>query len=171
MTKKKEPYELKKRGRKEEVYDNADLRSHLAGVRNLNQLTSPARNIIRAKIDEIIAGDNKRKTFSSKNILFLVTVMGEISKKKVKYFIDGNPQFSEKNYGNSSVRDYKRVVTEVAIALSKLLAQGTPLRVDAPKGDEYLTGHEAFELINMVHSGKPKNELLELIKKIYPDLN
>ena len=33
MTKKKEPHELKKRGRKETVHQNHDLRSHLAGVK------------------------------------------------------------------------------------------------------------------------------------------
>ncbi|QLT99090.1 hypothetical protein HV163_08805 [Enterobacter hormaechei] len=42
MTKKKEPHELMKRGRKETVHQNNELRSHLAGVKNLNQLTSAA---------------------------------------------------------------------------------------------------------------------------------
>lgn len=33
MTKKKEPHEIKKRGRKPKEHDNAELQDHLRGVR------------------------------------------------------------------------------------------------------------------------------------------
>lgn len=70
MTKKKDPHELKKRGRKETVHKNNDLRSHLAGVKNLNQLTSASQNVIKKHIDAMTKSKGSKKGMVKKIYLY-----------------------------------------------------------------------------------------------------
>ncbi|QEM90819.1 hypothetical protein FEI17_09230 [Kosakonia radicincitans] len=165
MTKKKEPHELKKRGRKETVHDNADLRSHLAGVQHLNQLTDKAQKVIRTIVKNRSAANNSNKAYDTKDILWLITAMGNISLDKVKRTIDESPRFDQCDYSDSSVKEYKRVITEVSQGLGELLASGEPVRTDDPHGDEYFTGGEVYELRKMLDKGMKKEDFLEAVKK------
>ncbi|WET16300.1 hypothetical protein P2W49_07205 [Yersinia intermedia] len=134
MTKKKELHELKPRGRKEKVHQNNDLRSHLAGVRNLNQLTAAARKVIQDAIAELTEAKGSKKGMVRKNILFLITSLGDISLAKMKILLDESPLFDNDNYGESRVKEYKAVVTTVSKALSEMMESGIPVRVDDPRG-------------------------------------
>ncbi|EAM8585782.1 MULTISPECIES: hypothetical protein [Enterobacteriaceae] len=168
MTKKKEPHELKPRGRKEKVHQNNDLRSHLAGVKNLNQLTSAAQNVIKKHIRTLTESKGSKKGMVTKNILILLTMMGDISKDKTKSMLDSSELFEGNNYSKSRVNDYKKVLTGVSKELWGMFKDGTPIRTDDPKGGEYLTGEELYKLTHLLESNPTKKELSDLIKKIYP---
>lgn len=168
MTKKKEPHELKPRGRKEMVHKNNDLRSHLAGVKNLNQLTSAAQNVIKKHIDNMTVSKGSKKGMVKKNILFLLTMMGDISLDKTKLLLDRSEQFEGTDYSKSRVNDYKKVLTGVSKELWEMFENGTPIRTDDPRGGEYLTGEELYKLTRLLESNPTKKELSEFIKKIYP---
>ncbi|KPA08515.1 hypothetical protein [Pantoea agglomerans] len=168
MTKKKEQHELKKRGRKETVHQNNDLRSHLAGVKNLNQLTSAAQNIIKEHIDAMTKSKSSKKGMVKKNILILLTIIGDISLAKTKETIDKNELFEGDDYSKSRVNDYKIVLTGVSKDLWAMYENGKPIRTDDPRGGEYLTGEELFNLNRLIESNPTKKELSDYIKKIYP---
>lgn len=168
MTKKKEPHELKKRGRKEAVHQNNDLRSHLAGVKNLNQLTSAAQNIIKEHIDAMTKSKNSKKGMVKKNILILLTIIGDISLAKTKEILDKNELFEGNDYSKSRVNDYKIVLTGVSKDLWAMYENDKPIRTDDPRGGEYLTGGELFNLTRLIESNPTKKELSDYIKKIYP---
>lgn len=170
MTKKKAPGELKQRGPKPISYDNGDLRSELAGVQHLNQLTDEARRAIRNTIDEYFEKNSKRKTYSAKNILFLVCNLGIVNNETIKKAIDFYDKFDKSDYGDSSVRDYRNVVISVCKALQAILLSSKPIRVDTKDGAEYLSGEEGYKLRNAIDKGVTKNELLKIIKTIYPEL-
>lgn len=171
MTKKKEPHELKKRGRKETVHQNNDLRSHLAGVKNLNQLTAAARKVIQDAIAELTEAKGSKKGMVRKNILFLITSLGDISLAKMKKLLDESPLFDKDNYGESRVKEYKAVVTTVSKALSEMIESRIPVRVDDPRGKEYLTGEELYEITKVLEKNPTKQELFDLIQKIVPNRN
>lgn len=103
MTKKKEPHELKKRGRKETVHDNSDLRSHLAGVQNLNQLTEAAYKVLRETVAVRAEANNSNKAYKNKDILFLITKLGQVSLDRVKTVIDESSLFDQSNYSPSDL--------------------------------------------------------------------
>ncbi|HGV2980982.1 TPA: hypothetical protein ACNCID_004325, partial [Escherichia coli] len=84
MTKKKEPHEIKKRGRKPKEHDNAELQDHLRGVRYLNQLTDESRRVISNAVKNYFEKNKKRKTFSNKNMLLLVTSTRYITDEAIK---------------------------------------------------------------------------------------
>lgn len=168
MTKKKEPHELKKRGRKETVHQNNDLRSHLAGVKNLNQLTSAAQNVIKERIDAMTKSKRSKKGMVKKNILLLLTMMGDISVTKTKAILDTSEHFEGDDYSKSRVNDYKIVLTDVSKDLWAMYVNGTPIRTDDPRGGEYLTGEELYNLNRFIESNPTKKQLSEFIKKIYP---
>ncbi|WP_446030034.1 hypothetical protein [Lelliottia amnigena] len=168
MTKKKEPHELKPRGRKEKVHQNNDLRSHLAGVKNLNQLTSAAQKVIKKHIDNMTKSKGSRKGMVKKNILILLTMMGDISLAKTKAILDDSDLFDGDDYSKSRVNDYKKVLTGVSKDLWAMFENGTPIRTDDPKGGEYLTGEESYKLTRLLESNPTKKEILDLIIKIYP---
>lgn len=168
MTKKKEPHELKKRGRKEAVHQNNDLRSHLAGVKNLNQLTSAAQNIIKEHIDAMTKSKSSKKGMVKKNILILLTILGDISLAKTKETLDKNELFEGNDYSRSRVNDYKIVLTGVSKDLWAMYENDKPIRTDDPRGGEYLTGVELFNLTRLIESNPTKKELSDYIKKIYP---
>lgn len=168
MTKKKEPHELKLRGRKEKIHQNNDLRSHLAGVKNLNKLTSAAQNVIKKHIRTLTESKGSKKGMVTKNILILLTMMGDISKDKTKAILDSSELFEGNDYSKSRVNDYKKVLTGVSKELWGMFENGTPIRTDDPKGGEYLTGEELYNLTRLIDSNPTKKELLEFIKKIYP---
>jgi len=168
MTKKKEPHELKKRGRKETVHQNNDLRSHLAGVKNLNQLTSAAQNVIKERIDAMTKSKRSKKGMVKKNILLLLTMMGDISVAKTKAILDTSELFEGDDYSKSRVNDYKIVLTGVSQDLWAMYVNGTPIRTDDPQGGEYLTGEELYNLTRLIESNPTKKQLSEFIKKIYP---
>ena len=165
MTKKKEPDQLKKRGRKETVHDNSDLRSHLSGVQNLNQLTSSAYKVLRETVAARAEANNSNKAYKNKDVLFLITKLGQVSLDRVKTVIDESPLFDQSNYSHSSVKEYKRVITDVSVALLELQSAGDPLRTDTPDGEEFYTGHQVYELRRMLDKGVTKAEFEELIKK------
>lgn len=168
MTKKKEPHELKKRGRKETVHQNNDLRSHLAGVKNLNQLTSAAQKVIKKHIDNMTASKGSKKGMVKKNILFLLTMMGDISLDKTKLLLDRCEQFEGNDYSKSRVNDYKVVLTGVSKELWEMYENGLPIRTDDPRGGEFLNGEELYNLNRLIESNPTKKELYDFIKKIYP---
>jgi len=168
MTKKKEPHELKKRGRKETVHQNNDLRSHLAGVKNLNQLTSAAQNVIKEHIDAMTKSKRSKKGMVKKNILLLLTMMADISIAKTKAILDISEFFEGDDYSKSRVNDYKIVLTGVSQDLWAMYVNGTPIRTDDPRGGEYLTGEELYNLTRLIESNPTKKQLSEFIKKIYP---
>lgn len=168
MTKKKEPHELNKRGRKETVHQNNDLRSHLAGVRNLNQLTGAAQKVIKKYIDNMTASKGSKKGMVKKNILFLLKMMGDISLDKTKLLLDRCEQFEGNDYSKSRVNDYKVVLTGVSKELWEMYENVLPIRTDDPRGGEYLNGEELYNLIRLIESNPTKKELSEFIKKIYP---
>ncbi len=168
MTKKKEPHELKKRGRKETVHQNNDLRSHLAGVKNLNQLTSAAQNVIKERIDAMTKSKRSKKGMVKKNILLLLTMMGDISVAKTKAILDTSELFEGDDYSKSRVNDYKIVLTGVSQDLWAMYVNGIPIRTDDPQGGEYLTGEELYNLTRLIESNPTKKQLSEFIKKIYP---
>lgn len=168
MTKKKEPHELKTRGRKEKIHQNNDLRSHFAGVKNLNQLTSAAQNVIKKHIEIMTKLKRSKKGMVKKNILILLTLMGDISKDKTKAILDSNELFEGNNYSKSRVNDYKKVLTNVSKELWEMFENGIPIRIDDPKGGEYLTGEEFYKITRLLESNPTKKELSDLIKKIYP---
>ncbi len=168
MTKKKEPHELKPRGRKEKVHQNNDLRSHLAGVKNLNQLTSAAQNVIKKHINNMTKSKGSRKGMVKKNILILLTMIGDISIVRIKAILDSSELFEGNNYSKSRVNDYKKVLTDVSKELWGMFENGTPIRTDDPKGGEYLTGEELYNLTRLIERNPTKKELSDLIKKIYP---
>lgn len=168
MTKKKEPHELKKRGRKELVHQNYDLRSHFAGVKHLNQLTSAAQNVIKKHINNMTNSKGSKKGMVKKNILILLTIIGDISIARTKDILDNNELFEGNNYSKSRVNDYKKVLTDVSKELWAMFENGTPIRTDDPRGGEYLTGEELYKLTRLLESNPTKKELLDLIKKIYP---
>ncbi|HED2752178.1 hypothetical protein [Klebsiella michiganensis] len=168
MTKKKEPHELKKRGRKETVHQNNDVRSHLAGVKNLNQLTSAAQNVIKKHIDAMTKSKGSKKGMVKKNLLILLTMMGDISVAKTKAILDTSELFEGDDYSKSRVNDYKIVLTGVSQELWAMYVNGTPIRTDDPRGGEYLTGEELFNLTRLIESNPTKKEISDFIKKIYP---
>ncbi|MGE4698767.1 hypothetical protein [Yersinia enterocolitica] len=168
MTKKKEPHKLKPRGRKETVHQNNDLRSHLAGVKNLNQLTSAAQSVIKKHISTMTESKGSKKGMVKKNILILLTMMGDISIARTKAILDSSELFEGDNYCKSRVNDYKKVLTGVSKELWAMFENGTPIRTDDPKGGEYLTGEELYEITRLLESNPTKKELSEFIKKIYP---
>lgn len=168
MTKKKEPHELKKRGRKETVHQNNDLRSHLAGVKNLNQLTSAAQKVFKKHIDNMTASKGSKKGMVKKNILFLLTMMGDISLDKTKLLLDRCEQFEGNDYSKSRVNDYKVVLTGVSKELWEMYENGLPIRTDDPRGGEFLNGEELYNLNRLIESNPTKKELYDFIKKIYP---
>ncbi|EHN8849958.1 TPA: hypothetical protein LR347_000563 [Enterobacter hormaechei] len=168
MTKKKEPHELMKRGRKETVHQNNDLRSHLAGVKNLNQLTSAAQDVIKKHIDAMTKSKGSKRGMVKKNILILLTIMGDISVAKTKAILDSNELFEGDNYSKSRVNDYKVVLTGVSQELWAMYVNGTPIRIDDPRGGEYLTGEELYNLTRLIQSNPTKKQLSDFIKKIYP---
>lgn len=168
MTKKKEAHELKKRGRKEVIHQNNDLRSHLAGVKNLNQLTSAAQNVIKKHIDTLTQSKGSKKGMIKKNILSLLTMMGDISLEKTKAQLDSSELFEGEDYCKSRVNDYKLVLTGVSKELWAMYVNGTPIRTDDPRGGQYLTGEELFNLTRLIESNPTKKELSDFIKKIYP---
>lgn len=168
MTKKKEPHELQTRGRKETVHQNNDLRSHLAGVKNLNQLTSAAQNIIKKHINTSTQVKGSKRGMVKKNILILLTMMGDISLSKTKAILDKSELFEGEDYSKSRVSDYKIVLTGVSKELWAMYENGTPIRTDDPKGGEYLTGEESFKLTRLIESNPTKKELSEFINKLYP---
>lgn len=167
MTKKKDPSELKTRGRKAEEYDNSNMRSHLAGVVNLNQLTPEAENAIKDVIMKFHEGTKKRKTYTAKNILFLVSVVGNVTSTRIKEVIDESPKFELNDYGTSSVRDYKRICTDAGKALQAIQDAGRPVRRDwkPDQEDQYLTGQQMYELKHAIDKGKTKEEIFALISK------
>ncbi|ELY6080369.1 MULTISPECIES: hypothetical protein [Enterobacteriaceae] len=168
MTKKKEPHELMKRGRKETVHQNNDVRSHLAGVKNLNQLTSAAQNVIKKHIDAMTKSKGSKKGMVKKNILILLTMMGDISVAKTKAILDTSEFFEGDDYSKSRVNDYKIVLTGVSKELWEMYENGTPIRTDDPRGGEYLTGEELFNLTRLIESNPTKKKISDFIKKIYP---
>jgi len=168
MTKKKEAHELKKRGRKEVIHQNNDLRSHLAGVKNLNQLTSAGQNVIKKHIDTLTQSKGSKKGMIKKNILSLLTMMGDISLEKTKAQLDSSELFEGEDYCKSRVNDYKLVLTGVSKELWAMYVNGTPIRTDDPRGGQYLTGEELFNLTRLIESNPNKKELSDVIKKIYP---
>ena len=168
MTKKKEPHELMKRGRKETVHQNNELRSHLAGVKNLNQLTSAAQNVIKKHIDAMTKSKGSKKGMVKKNILILLTMMGDISVAKTKAILDTSELFEGDDYSKSRVNDYKIVLTGVSQELWAMHVNGTPVRTDDPRGGEYLTGEELYNLTRLIESNPTKKQLSDFIKKIYP---
>lgn len=168
MTKKKEPHELKKRGRKETVHQNNDLRSHLAGVKNLNQLTSAAQSVIKEHIDAMTKSKGSKKGMVKKNILILLTMMGDISVAKTKAILDSNELFEGDNYSKSRVNDYEVVLTGVSQELRTMYVNGTSIRTDDPLGGEFLNGEELYNLTRLIESNPTKKELYDFIKKIYP---
>jgi hypothetical protein len=167
MTKKKESHELKSRGRKETVHQNNDLRSHLAGVKNLNQLTSAAQKVITNHISAMTESKGSRKGMVKKNILILLTLLGDISIVKTKDILDSHELFEGNDYSKSRVNDYKKVLTGVSKELWGMFENGIPIRTDDPKGGEYLTGEEFYELTRLLASNPTKKELSDCIKKIY----
>lgn len=168
MTKKKEPHELMKRGRKETVHQNNDLRSHLAGIKNLNQLTSAAQNVIKKHIDAMTKSKGSKKGMVKKNILILLTMMGDISVAKTKAILDTSELFEGDDYSKSRVNDYKIVLTGVSQELWAMYVNDTPIRTDNPRGGEYLTGEELYNLTRLIESNPTKKQLSDFIKKIYP---
>jgi len=165
MTKKKEPHELKKRGRKEDIYDNGDLRSHLAGIKHINQLSDKAQRVLRSIVKDRSVQNNSDRAYDTKDILFLVTHMGNVSLQGVKQLIDSDDRFTQTDYSQSSVKEYKRVIVEVAKGLSELQTSGEAVRADERDGSEYYTGAEAFELRRLLDKGATKEEFEALVKK------
>ncbi|HEC2616205.1 TPA: hypothetical protein R2K51_002872 [Raoultella ornithinolytica] len=170
MTKKKEPHELKTRGRKPKEYDNAALQDHLRGVRHLNQLTDEARRVISNSVKSYFEKNTKRKTFANKNMLLLVTTTRYITDKSIKYNIEYYDAFTQSEYGDSSVRDYKMVTIAICEGLNAILSSGKPVRSDTPEGAQYLTGEEAYQLREAIDAGSTKADLLKVITSIYPEL-
>jgi hypothetical protein len=109
-----------------------------------------------------------KKGMVTKNILILLTMMGDISKDKTKSMLDSSELFEGNNYSKSRVNDYKKVLTGVSKELWGMFKDGTPIRTDDPKGGEYLTGEELYKLTHLLESNPTKKELSDLIKKIYP---
>lgn len=170
MTKKKEPHELKKRGRKPKEHDNAELQAHLRGVRHLNQLTDEARRVISNSVKSYFEKNTKRKTFANKNMLLLVTSTRYITDKSIKYYIEYFDAFEQDDYSASSVRDYKMITIAICEGLNAILSSGKPVRSDTPEGAQYLTGEEAFQLREAIDAGLSKADLLKVIASIYPEL-
>ncbi|HFK6417236.1 hypothetical protein [Enterobacter cloacae] len=170
MTKKKEAHELKKRGRKSKEHDNAELQDHLRGVRYLNQLTDEARRVISNSVKSYFEKNKKRKTFANKNMLLLVTSTRYITDISIKHNIEYYDAFAQKEYGDSSVRDYKMVTIAICEGLNELLNSGKPIRSDTPEGAQYLTGEEAYQLREAIDAGCSKADLLKVIASIYPEL-
>ena len=168
MTKKKEPHEIKKRGRKPKKHDNAELQDHLRGVRHLNQLTDEARRVISNSVKSYFEKNKKRKTFSNKNMLLLVTSTRYITDEAIKNNIEYFDAFTLNEYGDSSVRDYKMVTIAICEGLNAILSSGKPVRSDTPEGAQYLTGEEAYQLRMALDGGCTKADLLKVIATIYP---
>ncbi|MEB0772550.1 hypothetical protein [Citrobacter portucalensis] len=170
MTKKKEPNEQKKRGRKPKEHDNAELQDHLKGVRHLNQLTDEARRVISNSVKNYFEKNTKRKTFANKNMLLLVTSTRHITDESIHNNIVYFDAFEQDHYSASSVRDYKMITISICEGLDAIRSSGKPVRSDTPEGAQYLTGEEAFRLREAIDSGLTKADLLKIIASIYPEL-
>jgi hypothetical protein len=103
-----------------------------------------------------------------KNILILLTIIGDISLAKTKETLDKNELFEGDDYSKSRVNDYKIVLTGVSKDLWAMYENDKPIRTDDPRGGEYLTGVELFNLTRLIESNPTKKELSDYIKKIYP---
>lgn len=166
MTKKKDPSEYKKRGKPEEVIDNSDLRSALAGVKHLNQLTAKAHQIIKDSILNV-KRQGQRRGFVTKNILVMLTMIGEIKRDNVKKLLDESELFDGDDYQRTSVDDYKRVLKNASIKLTEMINSNDPIRVDLPTGEcTKFNGHEMYELQKLLNSNPDKEAFLALAMKI-----
>ena len=62
----------------------------------------------------------------------------------------------------------KRVI---GLSVSEMIESGIPVRVDDPRGGEFLTGEELYEITTMLEKNPTKQELFDLIQKIVPTRN
>jgi len=166
MTKKKDPSELKPRGRKETVFANNDVRNHLIGVTKLNQLTAQTRKIIEVENKKLTEKKKAKKGINNIYILRLLQSLGDISYDRVKEALDSSSDFENTDYQESRVKEVKALLTSVSKQLSQMLTDNIPVRIDEESGDDYLSGTERYELERMIEKNATKEQLLDFITKI-----
>ncbi|WP_182058932.1 hypothetical protein [Pantoea sp. ME81] len=166
MTKKKEPGELKKRGRKETIYNNGDLSAHLAGVTMIKHLTKEAQAVLRETVKGEATNKNSDRAYNTRHILFLVCRLSKVSQDSIKYTIEHDDKFSQDEYSEASVKQYKKVTVATCKALSELWQSGVPIRADQAKsGSEYYTLCEMGQLKLMLENCCTKDDFEALVKK------
>lgn len=94
-------------------------------------MTGAAQKVIKKHIDNMTASKGSKKGMVKKNILFLLTMMGDISLDKTKLLLDRCEQFEGNDYSKSRVNDYKVVLTGVSKELWEMYENGLP---DLPPG-------------------------------------
>lgn len=162
MTKKKNPEELKKAGKKEIIVDNGILLCLFKEVRKMEDLTGKCRLVISDTIKEIMNGT--KEAYAPRKIFHIIQNESRISKATIKKRIEGNEIFGRFSYSDESVKKYKRVVLAVIEALEEELRNDTQLVKCETKSDEYLTAVQAQNLRDMISEGKTKHELIAFIK-------
>lgn len=166
MTKKKEPGELKKRGRKETVYDNGELSAHLAGVNMIKHLTKEAQQVLRDVVKAEATGNGSERSFDTRDVLFLISRISKVTLASIKSTIEREDRFAQFKYSERSVKRYKKVTVAACKALSELWLSGVPIRADqAESGDEHYTLSEIGQLKMMLDSCCTKDEFEALVKK------
>ncbi|EOV8144432.1 hypothetical protein ACOJDJ_000127 [Cronobacter dublinensis] len=153
MTKKKNPEDLKKRGRPTDEYDNGDLSAHLAGIVHLKDLNFEAQTIIRKTVKEFNDKTNSDRAYDTKSILFLVVRLSRVTTASVKQTIDSSDKFDCSDYGKTSVNNYKQVLVAVAKRLSELKEKKGTIRKDQRNGEEYYSDSQLLKLISLMEEG------------------
>lgn len=166
-TPKKDPSEHSKRGRKETIIDNSDLRSALAGIKYLNQLTAEAHNVLKA-VQKEFKLETRNKAYDTKKILFLLRDIRYISKDDVKNLLDKADYMNgSEDYKDTSVDNYKAVLKKANSELMNILKTGQ-IRVDLHTDEacQKLNGAEAFELQRMLDNNADYDDMIEMLMKI-----
>lgn len=166
MTKKKDPSELKPRGRKEAVHSNHDLRNHLIGVTKLNQLTAQARKIIEVENKKLTTMKKSKKGIQNIYILRLLQSFGDISNDRVKQVLDRSEDFESSDYQSSRVKEVKALLVNVSKQLTQMMVDNIPIKVEEQRGGEYLSGTERYDLESLIQKNATKEQLYEFIAKI-----
>lgn len=153
--------------RKEIKHSNTELKSILTGYNNYNDLTDPARILLKESIRSSVP-ESSKKGISVRDVFFLIRTLDVISTETVSFWLNmrKSKERNGKPLSSSSIKIYKRAVVKAAESILEAHASGVDVVNWKVQDNHYMNEEQAFRLTNMKNNKRSIEEMISYLQSI-----